>query len=1012
MKLIVRYTWTILLSLLLFIIPLKVISQTNELQDSRLEYTISLYNNGMYESAESEFQNMISTDNGKYTLRRAKIEGYLTLIAIKTESLQMNERFSRMENLFSESSLMPFIRLDYASSLSSIGNYSKAVQVLENVRENHLPRSHTAKLNFEKGLALFYSGKPENSKFYFDAVTKLDRNSLTNPAYYYLAYTNYMTQNFKEAILLFGKIKEDPSYALHASYYIMESRFMLNDFQYVTSKGETLYDKLTGELKSKTARILSEAYFALNNDERAEYYFERYSLTGSSLSRKDIYFAGILSYRQNKFEEAIELFKQIPSVSDSLSQNASYYLGKCYIEINNKVEAQKSFKEASDSNLDIYIQEDAMYNYAKLTFDLNSDISAFDKYLNTFTPTHEKYNEIQNYIASSYILNKDYKSAIGVLQNIKGPSNTDVLNLQKASFLRGMQLMELGAYRDAIPIFRVSLENSRFNKDIENITKFWLAEAYFRNKQYQNSVELNLHIVSPTSSFMNSIEYPTAMYNLAYGYFKTADYAKAESWFKRYLNYQGKELNYAAEAYARLGDCLFMQRKYEEAATAFSLVSRQDNHLYNYSLFQKAISIGLSGNESSKIEILKELLYNKPAKPLFAETMYELGRTLVQNGRDKEAEEYFHKLSSEFINSQYHPKALLELGLISLNRGNRTKATEYYKAILEKSPESPESQDAIAGLENIYGESGQANEFLAYLDGLGMSETRSAAERESLLFNAAEKEFINGNYSSAIVSLTSFINKYPEGIKTPQAWFYLGESYKKSGKADLALDAFMQVMATGEGSFTELATLNYARISYEIENYSSAAKAYSSLKRIARLENNVTEAQTGLMNSYYMNKQYKNAIAEAERALEMNISGDETTRAKYIIAKSHYLLGERNLATRYLQELSKDKISEEGAESAYLIISDAFDKGDFPSVEEKVYAFSESGTPHQYWLAKSFILLGDSFAERGNWAQAEATYNSILESYQSDSRDDIRDQLKVRLEKLEEIKNEREDEQN
>lgn len=1007
-----KYIGGLLLSLLIAAIPSSVKSQNKERRPAKLEHIISLYDKGMYNSAESELERILSTVNDKEQLNLSTIEGYLTLIAIKTESIQMKERYDRMENLFSESSLMPFIRLEYATSLSSQGNFKEAVSILEKVHEKYLPHSHTARLNFEKGLAHFYSGNPENSKNYFQSVINLERNSLTNPAYYYLAYTNYMTQNFKEAILLFGKIKEDPSFALHASYYIMESRFMLNDFQYVTTHGELLYDKLTGELKSKTARILSEAYFALNDDEKARFYFERYSLTGSLLSRKDLYYAGILSYRQNKFDDAIELFKQIPSGKDSLSQNASYYLGKCYVETNNKIEAQKWFKKSANSNLDIYIQEDAMYNYAKLTFDLNSDISAFEKYLNTFTPTQEKYNEIQNYIASSYILEKDYKSAINVLKNIKKPTSTDVRNLQKAAFLRGMQLMELGAYRDAIPVFNLSLENSKFNRDIANITKFWLAEAYFRNKQYKEAIVLNEQIVSPTSSFLNSSEYPTAIYNLAYSYFKNTNYSKAEEWFKKYVNYPHRRLNHAAEAYARLGDCLFMQRKYQEAATAFSLVSKENRPLYNYSLFQKAISIGLSGNETSKIDILKELLNNNPAKPLFAETIYELGRTLVQNGRDKEAEIYFNKLNNEFPNSQYHPKALLELGLISLNRGDHSKATEYYKAILEESPESPESQDAIAGLENIYGEAGKADEFLAYIDGLGLSETRSATERESLLFNAAEKEFIAGNYSSAIVSLTSFLNKYPEGEKSPQAWFYLGESYKKSDKPDLALDAFMKVMNTGEGSFTELATLNYARISYDIENYSSAAKAYSSLKRIARLENNIIEAQIGLMNSYYMDKQYKNAIAEAERAMNMNISKENTTRAKYIIAKSHYLLGERTLAKKYLEELSEDKISAEGAESAYLIISDAFDKGDFPSVEDKVYAFSESGTPHRYWLAKSFILLGDSFAERGNWTQAEATYNSILESYQSDSRDDIQDQLKIRLAKLEEIKKESENENN
>ncbi len=95
----------------------------------------------------------------------------------------------------------------------------------------------------------------------------------------------------------------------------------------------------------------------------------------------------------------------------------------------------------------------------------------------------------------------------------------------------------------------------------------------------------------------------------------------------------------------------------------------------------------------------------------------------------------------------------------------------------------------------------------------------------------------------------------------------------------------------------------------------------------------------------------------------------------------------------------------EGAECQYLIIANAFDSGDFQTVEKEVFAFSDSNTPQTYWLAKSFILLGDSYAEKEEWEQAEATFKSILESYKPSSKDDIEDQVKMRLSKISKNKN-------
>jgi len=413
-----------------------------------------------------------------------------------------------------------------------------------------------------------------------------------------------------------------------------------------------------------------------------------------------------------------------------------------------------------------------------------------------------------------------------------------------------------------------------------------------------------------------------------------------------------------------------------------------------------AIAYGLIGDDAKKKEVLIKIVQAGVKNRYYPEVLYELGRTLVQTGSNDEAVKYFKELSNDYRESTYYTKALLELGLICLNTGDNDGAINYYKKIIEEGPNTPEAQNAIAGLQNIYQEKGDAENFLSYLDQQGLSKAKSPDDKELMLFNSAEKQYLSGNTSTAISSLTSFISKNPNSSKKSQAYYYLGELYKKSGKPEQALDSYLKVMESGEGSFLELATLNYARIAYDLENFKKALEGYSTLGMIAKLDNNKIEAEVGKVNSFFMDRQYENAVAEAQKALQLNLSGSDITRVKYVMAKSYFVLGERAKSLPLLKELAKDKISPEGAECQYMLISNAFDNGDFTTVEKDVFAFSDSGTPQTYWLAKSFILLGDSYAEKENWGQAEATFKSILESYKPLKKDDIAEQVKMRLSKI------------
>ena len=962
---------------------------------------VELYNKTLFQAADLEFDKALKQIEEENSIRRSEVEGYKTLIAIELMKPNLEALVSGYEADFPYSSQLENIYLKYAIYYFNGNSFDKALEILNKIKSDNLTKAQKVEYDFKLGYTYMRIGNLERALSQFDKVNKGVYTSFTNPGYYYSAYIYYMKKDFVKAIELFTRIENDPRFSILAQFYKLESNFMLKNFDTVIENGDKVYELVSEEFKTKAARMVSEAYFSKDNTEKAKYYFEKYSLTSGELSRKDLYYQGIISYKLGSYNSAIESLNQVTAIRDSLSQNAQYHLGNCYVELKNKQMALNSFKIASEDGFDQLIKEDALFNYAKLSFDLNSDITKFQQYLKEYSPPESKFNEIQNYIASYYLLSQDYKSAVEALTKIKRPTGRDLQNLQKASFLRGMQLVNLGGYRDAIPYFELSIANSGYNNYLKNLANFWLAEAFYRDNQFTKSVDINLNLANRDENFKLTPEYSTSLYNLAYGYFKLANFNQAEDWFRRYLTSPRGEAIYANEARLRLGDCLFMQRDYSGAVEMFSQIPESESQMNTYAKYQMAISYGLLGEDGKKIEALKTIVQTHSKTKYYPEVLYELGRTLVQTGDNSGAMQYFQELSTDYRESHFYTIALLEMGMISINQQESDKAIVFYKKILEESPLSPEAQNAIAGLENIYMERGTSEEFLAYLDQLGLSKVKSTDEKELMIFNSAEKQYLSGNYSAAISSLTSFINRYPNGTKTSQAYFYLGESYIKIGKQELALDAYLKVMEKGEGSFTELATLNYARISYQLENYPQALKGYSTLGLIAVLDNNKLEAQMGKMNSFFMDRQYENALAESQRAGSLNLSEANKLRVKYVMAKSYYLLGERSSALPILKELSKNKISPEGAESTYLLISNIFDNGDFASVEKEVFAFSGTDTPQTYWLAKSFILLGDSYAERENWEQAEATFRSILDSYKPKAKDDIAEQIKLRLSKIE-----------
>ncbi len=966
-----------------------------------------LYNNKLYNSALNEFDDIVrllDTDDDASHRVVAEMEGYRTLCLIMVKSPNAHNAAQEYEKRFPHSHLCNSIRYSRALSHFDNGEYVQAGRLFDAVDKRSLAKEERSGYNFRRAYCKMRSGNTASAINIFNGVISEGNTPYLIPSHYYCGYLLYAVEEFGKAIPHFEKAMNDTRFNLLCKSHLLECRFMLKDYDYVVSQGPALYQETDQTSRPRIARIISEAYYALDQTEKARYYFELYSLSGTNLSRSDNFYAGMIAYTLNNHLAATDAFSKVAGTKDSIGQNAAYHLGQSYIQLKNKVAAQKAFKLASESNFDPTIKEDALFNYAKLSFDLNRNMGPIGQYLRLYPHTDAKWDEIHSYIATEFIMNGNYADAINALKNMRNHTSASRQILQKASFLRAMQLVRSGSFGNAIPYLEQATVIPTGNHDLKNLCQYWLAECHYRRDNFDKSMEI-LDQLQKSSRFRESNEFPTSIYNMGYNLFKKGEFAQALEIFNRYLASESQDREYEYEASLRIADCMFMERNYSQAAELYERLAAGSGYADMYAPLQAAISYGLVGNYTKKCALLEEITGDKAIhknSPLYSQALYELARTRIQNVEDEKAEEALEKLLKNPGNTPYYYKALNEMGMINANRKEYNKALEYYKRVVELAPVTEEGQSALAGIENIYQSQNRPDLFLAYLDNIGLSSVKSADERENMLFNSAEQIFLSGNCTEALAALNTFIEKYPQAEKIAQANFYIAECYNKEGKREKAAQYYYKVMETQDGAFSEISTLNYGRLCYSLEKYEEAVNAYETLSQIAQLENNKLEALVGKMKSYFMCRNYEQTIIEAKELLA-NPKADNSMKrlGNYHLAKSMLATDKREEAIPLLEALSKEKGDAIGAEATYLLIEDAYDTGDFTSVENRTFAFSESGSGESYWLARSFIVLGDSYVEQNNIEQALATFNSIKENYEpSGVNDDIAGLLKTRLDKL------------
>jgi TolA-binding protein len=401
-----------------------------------------------------------------------------------------------------------------------------------------------------------------------------------------------------------------------------------------------------------------------------------------------------------------------------------------------------------------------------------------------------------------------------------------------------------------------------------------------------------------------------------------------------------------------------------------------------YGVFQKGFSLGLVQKSAQKIEVLNTLIRDYPKSPYTDDALYEIGRSYNDLNQPLDAIQTFKDLINKYQNSSYTRKSYVQLGLIYYNSKRNEEAIPMYKKVISTWPDTQEAVDALNGLKNIYVDSDQVDEYLTFVKSTGRTTDISLTEQDSLIFQSAEKVYMQGNCEKSILNLEQYMARFPQGHFVLNAWFYIGDCNYRGNELDKALSAYAYILARGRNEFSEVSLARSGEIKYQQSNFEQALSLYQQLLAQAEVPANILDARVGIMRCSFKQKDYASVIQSAANVISTDKVPEEIIReASYKLGKAYLETGDSDKALEVLTVVAKDVKNIEGAESKYLIADIMFKKGQADQAEKEILDFLDQNTTHQYWLAKGYMLWAEIYLKRGDLFQAKATLQILKENY-------------------------------
>lgn len=960
---------------------------------------VQMYDAGNYNGAIDQLchlQNMLLSESEKEQADLYRAKSYL----MKGESAKALRLLSQYVLDFPSSFNLPEVYATVGDLYFYNGRYGLAIANYQRVNSEALTTSQQADVTYR----LAYSklrlkkGDSVNKKTLTDKdVTTFRQEALSHfeslsaiPQYsdaaqFYRAYSDYENKDYDNALEKFEAIKSENELGNASKYYMTQIHYMKGNDDKALEIGQSLLsnsesNNMTGEVK----RIVGQLYYFDNDDTNAAKYLNEYITQTESNPLVSAQFTlGILSYRNADYDKAIELLGAAAKTDHSLGQCANYYLGQCHRAQNNLSLAAMAYEKAATQDFSKSTKEAAAYNYAVVQNEggrtpFSKAIDMFEAFLTEF-PNSQYADAVSEYMAVLYVNGNDYNKALASISRIKSPSDKVLAAKQVVLYNLGVNALSNDRPEEAQKHLLEARKLAKYDRKLDAQNSLWLGECAYRTENFEKAAQYQNEYLKAVNSSDNN--YGLGYYNLGYSRFQQKNHSAARSAFNKAI--ESKQLNESLvnDAQNRIGDTYYYEKNFKAAQKCYEKSSG------DYAIYQKGIMLGLSKDYSGKVAQMKKMRTQYPTSALVPKALLEEADAYVSMNNNKKAITIYDELIAQYPDNAYARKGMLSKAITERNAGNEANAIATYKNIIKSYPTSEEASLALEDLKLIYAANDNMDELSEFLSAVQNAPQLDVNDIDRLTFEAAEKAYIADNNN--ISKMENYLEKNPNGAYSTNAKYYTAKyNYNKGNETD-ALELIEEVESEGkDASFLEDALAMKASILSNQGKYSEAQEAYTKLATKATNADNRITAQLGIMRTSAQLNDYNNVVTSANQLLkDGGLTSEEEKEVTFNRGFAYYKQGKNDSATNDFALLATDVRNVYGAQSAFYIAEIQYNDGKFSDAENSLNTFIDAGTPHEYWLARAFILLADVYHKQGNTLDACQYLESLKSNYPGNEQD-------------------------
>ncbi len=935
-----------------------------------------------YNAAQHHYDAWLTENPNAAASQVALAQYRSTSCAIQLQHQDAAERVKAFESAFPEHPLVRQARWDFANYLYRKRDWKDAAMAFDSLNTLRMKPAQKLEMQFKRGHALFEMEDFDEARLDLYAVMEAGEaaGAFEKPARYYFSHISYLKGQPQVALEGFESLKDDPKLKRVVPIYVAQLLHETEQYDRLIAYAPVVFAEgvdLSNAQRADISRLVGDALYRRQSfNEALPYLEEAYHATrGMGRTRDFAYQMGYTYFKAQEHLKALTCFALVVRDADEMAQLAHYHTAACYLALDEKEKAKLAFKKASALDHDAGIQEDALFSYAKLAYELTFNpfddaVVAIERYLEQY-PNSRRKDEAYGFLLEVYMSSKDYNRALEALDQIETKTPDVKKAYQLVAYNRGVELFRAASYAECQDYFDAA-RTYAIDATLAAESHFWQGEAHYLQRDYTAATGAYAAFESAPGAF-KSKHYANGMYARGYALFQRGLYLDALSAFRSYLKTtEDSELPKRNDAKLRVADCYYANKEFEPAARYYGEVIAESKKDEAYARFQRAECFGTLNNPAAQIEELLDLIATGTTSTYLPEALYALGRAEIETNDIGSAKVHLMELRASYPESLKSKNALVDLCLIAMKQNQPEEVLALWDEIRTRYGNDAIASDAYNVVEPVLIDQGLLNDLPP---GVGLD----TDEIEARLFNAARDAALERDCEKAMRRLTEYIADYTNGMFTTEAHFFLANCAYDTGDLDLARASFETVLQAPVNDYTEPSALGAATIAWNAQDLVGAKQHYATLEATSVLQENALEARIGLMRCHYLLEETEEAVAYANLVIDDSKTPDD------IAATARFWRGRIKFEAGAYTEASSDLKTvaalggTRGAESQFMLCQIAFASKDYTATEQALFEFIQAYANYDTWKHAAFLMLVDTYIATGDWFQARATAESILE---------------------------------